>query len=125
MQKLVKYEENGDAQVLKNTTFITTKTHIGFRMKDCAQFDNLSSNPNNKHIVYTPRDVVPDKESIKGTTKIAQVSGCLQPNSEGKWSIDNSLLPCLCPPCCSDPTNFKSFIFDVERETRRKVIKLV
>ena len=84
MQKLVKYEENGDARVLKNTTFTTTKPHIGFGTEYCAQFETLSSNANNKHIVYTPRDVVPDMEPIKGTTKIAQVSGCLQPNREGK-----------------------------------------
>lgn len=57
---------------------------IGFGTEDRAQFDTLSSNANNKHIVYTPRDVVPDMEPIKGTTKIAQVSGCLQPNREGK-----------------------------------------
>mmetsp|Transcript_53785 Transcript_53785/g.62870 ORF Transcript_53785/g.62870 Transcript_53785/m.62870 type:complete len:289 (-) Transcript_53785:197-1063(-) len=83
---------------------------IGFGTEDRAQFDTLSSNANNKHIVYTPRDVVPGMEPIKGTTKIAQVSGCLQPNIKEKWSIDSSLLPCSCPPCRSDPTNSKSCI---------------
>ena len=30
MQKLVKYEDIGDPRILKNTTFATKETHIGF-----------------------------------------------------------------------------------------------
>ena len=84
MLKFVKYEENVDARALKNTPFTITKTHIGFVTEDLTQYNTLSSNPNYRHIVYTPRDVVPDMTAIKGTLLIAQVSGRSQPNSDGE-----------------------------------------
>ena len=118
MLKLVKYEEDGDARILKNTPFTTTKTHIGFGTEDITQYNTLPSNPNYSHIVYTPRDNVPDMKPIKGTQLIAQVSGCSQPNSDGQWTIDHSLLPCLCCPCRADQTDFKSCIFHLGRKQR-------
>ena len=125
MLKLVKYEESGDPRIIKNTMFTTKETHIGFGTEDLAEYNSLSSNPDYKHIVHTPRDNVPDMDTIKGTTLIAQVSGCQHPNAEGKWTIDHSLLPCSCPNCRDDPTDFKSCIFKKERETKREIIKLV
>ena len=54
----MKYEETGDACILKHTPFTTTKAHIEL---------NPNSNP-------TPPDVVPDMTAIKGTLLIDQVS---------------------------------------------------
>ena len=125
MLKLVKYEENDDPRIIKNTTFTTKETHIGFGTEDIVEYDSLLSNPDYKHIVHTPRDNVPDMDTIKGTTLIAQVSGCQHPNDEGKWTIDHSLLPCSCSNCRDDPTDFKSCIFRKDRETKREIIKLV
>lgn len=99
MLTLMKYEENGDARILKNTPFTTNKFHIGFGTEDITKYNTLSSNPNYSHTFYTQRDDIPDMKPIKGTQLIAQVSGCSQPNSDGKWKIDHSLLPRSCPPC--------------------------
>ena len=41
------------------------------------------------------------------------------------WTIDHSLLPCSCPPCRANPTDFKSCIFHLERETTRREVKIV
>ena len=41
MQKLVKYEENGDPRIIKNTTFTTKETHIGFGTEDIEQYNSL------------------------------------------------------------------------------------
>ena len=78
----------GMPEFLKKTPFTTTKTHIGFGTEDLAEYNTLSSNPNYRHIVYTPRDVIPDMKPIKGTLLIAQVSGCSRPNSDGLWTMD-------------------------------------
>ena len=36
----------------------------------------------------------------------------------------HSLLPCSCPECRKDPTDYKSCMFLKDRETKRVVIKL-
>lgn len=124
MQKLVKYEEDGDARVLKNTPFTATQTHIGFRTEDKNEYTSLLSHPDLKHIIYTPQDKVPDMETIKGTMLIAQVNGCEKPNSDGKWSIQHSILPCFCASCRDNPTDYKSYLFHTERETKQEIISL-
>ena len=124
MVKMEMYEKNGDPRIIKNTTFTTKETHIGFGTEDIEQYNSLSSNPKYKHIVHTPRDNVPDMDTIKGTTLIAQVSGCRNPNEDGRWTLDHSLLPCSCPECRKDPTDYKSCMFQKDRETKRVVITL-
>ena len=124
MQKLIEYEEDGDVRVLKNTIFTTTQTHIGFGTEDKNEYTSLLSDPVHKHIIYTPRDKIPDMDTIKGTMLIAQVNGCEKPNSDGKWSIQHSLLPCSCAPCRDNPTDYKSCLFNTERETKQEIVRI-
>ena len=63
-------------------------------------------------------------ETIKGTILTAQVNGCVEPNSDGKWSIQHSILPCSCAPCRDNPTDYKSCLFHTQRETKQEIIRL-
>ena len=95
-QKLLEYERTGDAKVVKNTTFTTMKTHIGYGTEHKQEYVAMTESEQCKHVVFTNREDVPDIKMIQGTMLISQVNGTK--NTNGK-SLMSARIPCSCPPC--------------------------
>ena len=93
-----RYEVEGDANILKNTTLTTIRTHIGFGTEDRQQYESLI-HQNYEHIVFTNRVDIPNPNPVTNTLKIAQVGGASHPNANGNWTLCTSILPCSCPQC--------------------------
>ena len=103
-QKLAEYEINGDAKVLQNTTYTTSKIHIGYGTEDQAEYNRMKEDAQYKHVVFTDRSNVPDTKPLPGTMKFAQIHGLKERNLEGQWAVFSSILPCSCPPCRNNIT---------------------
>ena len=73
-KKLAKYKEDGDEKVLLNTTLITRRTLISFATENKVEYDDLVSNPDYNHIVYTNQESIADMDPIADTFKIFQIS---------------------------------------------------
>ena len=95
-QKLLEYERTGDAKVVKNTTFTTIKTHIGYGTEHKQEYTSMIDTGQYKHVVFTDRQDVPDMKPIQGTMLISQVNGTKNTDKE---SLVSARLPCSCPPC--------------------------
>ena len=104
-QKLVAYEINGDAKVLQNIIYTTSKTHIGYGTEDQAEYKRMKEDSQYKYVVFTDRNNVPDVKPLTGTMKFAQIHGMKERNLEGQWAVSASILPCSCPPCRNDITS--------------------
>jgi hypothetical protein len=84
ISKLFEYEQNGDVNVLKNTTFTCKRTFIGYCTEDKSEYDGLVSVPEYKHIVYTDRtSAKPDMVPLDKTQMLGQVHGecCKNPET--------------------------------------------
>ena len=53
--ELEEYKLNDNERMLKNTTFISKYTMIGYCMDDKDEFDAKVANPHYPHIIYTDR----------------------------------------------------------------------
>ena len=95
-QKLLEYEHTGDAKVVKNTTFTTIKTHIGYGTEKTQEYASMINTGQYKHVIFTDRQDVPDIKPIQGTMLISQVNGTKNIDIP---SLTSARLPCSCPPC--------------------------
>ena len=55
ISKLLDYEALGDARVLQNTTFTTSRTFLGYATEDREEFERLVEKNPEQHIVFTDR----------------------------------------------------------------------
>ena len=105
-EKLDAYERDGDARILKNTTFTTCRTHIGYVTESKEEYDKIHAD--HEHIVHTDRIAaakLSDVKPLKGTLSIAQVTGHKEKDSvTNKWSVTTADLPCSCMPCRMNPS---------------------
>ena len=92
----MEYERTGDAKVVKNTTFTTMKTHIGYGTEHKQEYVAMTESEQCKHVVFTNREDVPDIKMIQGTMLISQVNSTKNTNIQ---SLISARLPCSCPPC--------------------------
>lgn len=103
ISKLLQYEQSNNEGILKNTTFTTRKTHIGYATENKDEYDVLKNDTNFNHIVFTDRQNIADMKAVKDTLKISQLQGQAQPIADGKWLLTTSFLPCSCPNCRAEP----------------------
>ena len=123
-QKLKAYEINGDIKVLKNTCFKSKHTHIGYATEDRDEFETMSSNPDNKHIVFTDRsesNISGRMKVVDETMLVSQVQGedvKSTTDDSTKFCMSTSLLPCSCTSCRIDHTNHKDCYYSNYRRTK-------
>ena len=70
-QKLLEYERTGNAKVVKNTTFTTIKTHIGYGTEHTQEYASMINTGQYKHVIFTDRQDVLDIKPIQGTMLIS------------------------------------------------------
>lgn len=105
-QKFDQYERDGDAKILKNTTYTSKNTYVGYATEDKDEYDTLMS-AGHQHLLFTERAIIdPDMKRLNNTLKLSQVQGDATPNSTtGKWTVTSSFLSCACFPCRTDPSS--------------------
>jgi len=110
ISKLDEYENKGDVNVLKNTTFTCKRTFIGYGIENKSKYDGLVSVDDYKHIVYTDRTTVkPEMIPLDKTQMLGQVQGECNVNPiTKKWQLTSSFLPCACPSCRVNPSGFNT-----------------
>ena len=59
-QKLLEYECTSDTKVIKNTTFTTMKTHIGYGTEHKEEYTSIINTGQYTHVVFTYRKDVLD-----------------------------------------------------------------
>jgi hypothetical protein len=126
-EKLDAYERDGDCRCIKNTTYTTRNTYIGFVTENKEEYDRLCADSEHEHIAYTDRTSnQPDMIPLKDTLLIAQVTGNKEKDAEtGKWSVTSSYLPCSCLPCRTNPsTASTTCYYKHERNFVKHVIKI-
>ena len=75
--KLLEYETNQGARVVKNTALTRKRIYIGFTTQILDEYNSLQAR--NEYIVFTNRENVKNMNVIQERMKMSQVSGELQP----------------------------------------------
>ena len=70
-----------DEGVLKNTTFTTKHTFIGFGTEDRSEYNSLVQHTDYDHIVFTDHSInQEDMQPLDNTLQLGQVQGECYPN---------------------------------------------
>ena len=89
--------------MLKNTTLTSQRTFIGLGVESKEEFIDLTTDRNNKHIVFTDRENVPNMKTIGGTQNFFQVQGQNKKRPDGNYNLDTFKLQCSCTNCLHKP----------------------
>ena len=96
---------------------------IGYATENKEEYNKMSEDPNNKHIIFTDRENIPDMKPIKDTLNTSQVQGQLAGNNpEESRSFHTLLLPCSCPQCCEDPSKVELCLFKKDRKNCKQKV---
>lgn len=101
-QELFEYERDGDAKILKHTTYITCKAHIGYGTEDKQEYNKMQAEGQYKHVIFTNEDNVPDMKPLTRTMNFAQINGQTDTIIQGTFTVTSSNLPCGCSPYFQD-----------------------
>jgi hypothetical protein len=127
ISKLEEHEKNGDMNVLKNTTFTTKRTFIGYATKDRSENDSLVEHTNYDHLVYTDRSETNKRDMLPldKTQMLEQVHGkCTVNLITKKWQLTSSILPCACPTCRIKPSDYQNCLYKDDRKSTKIDIKM-
>ena len=80
---LEQYEIDGDDRVLKNTTFTTKCTLIGYVTEDIDEFNARSAEQQHEHIVFSDRSetLALKMKLVVDTLALSQVQGEVEPST--------------------------------------------
>lgn len=122
MSSMLEFERKGDRRILRNTTFRTSRTFIGYATENREEYDQLISSNIHKHIVFTNRIDVPDMQPIKDTLKISQVESSKEASETNGWKFRSAFLPCSCPQCRTHCSS-EFCLYQRERNIKEEVVR--
>ena len=105
---LEQYEIDGDERVLKNTTFTTKRTLIGYVTEDINEFNSKSAEQQYDHIVFSDRSetLVSKMKPVVDTLALLYVQGEVEASTgTGTRTLITSYLPCSCLVCRTEPSD--------------------
>ena len=72
--------------------------------------------------MFTNRQSVSDMKVVEGTQSIYHIQGNVDLISPNKWTIHTAILPCVCPPCRSNPSDIISCLYKESRKLRSRIV---
>ena len=89
-----------DKNVLKNTTFTTNWTYIGYVTEKAEEYEQLTSQHEHyQHIVFSDRNNIPDMRKANQTLKLGQVESREDASEANRYRFCTAFIPCRCLMC--------------------------
>jgi len=124
---LEQHEIDGDERVLKNTTFTTKRTLIGYVTEDVDEFNARSAEQQYDHIVFSDRSetLASKMKPVVDTLALSQVQGEVESSTgTGARTLITSYLPCSCLVCRTDPSDVLRCSYADVRRSKHQDIKM-